>query len=86
MNAEFLSKLSLVRSAYPSWDFDRSFQYLMAQEKHTGTFGRPTKSADSVLIAEAKDGDKPAEPKVKGSLVTCAFFTPLLPGEGEDEE
>jgi hypothetical protein len=86
MNAEFLSKLSLVRSSFPTWDFDRSFQYLMAQEKHTGSFGRPKVSGDATLVAEAKDGEKPAPVKVKGSLVTGAFFTPLFPVEGEDEE
>jgi hypothetical protein len=99
MNAEFLSKLSLVRSAYPTWDFDRSFQYLMAQEKHTGTFGRPkANSGDAILVAQAKDGQKPApkpdevvaaythpfeaEAERRGITLVCGGWYVPLPGHG----
>jgi hypothetical protein len=73
-----LQQTHLIRADHPGWTFDRAWQQACALQKVTGSFGRPTKSGDSVLIAEAKDKAllPPSPPKVflvKGSHVGWAF-------------
>jgi hypothetical protein len=82
-----------VRAEHPEWSETRVFEQSIVQAK-LGSFGRPTKEAGAVLVAQA-NGIKdppPAPPKVvaatvpksKGALVEGGFFN-LLPGAEEEE-
>ena len=47
-----LSRVKAIQ-AERGWNFDRSFQFVMAQDGHTGSFCRPKVNGDAVPIAEA---------------------------------
>jgi hypothetical protein len=49
-----LEQTNLIRASNPGLSFDAAWQQACSLQKVTGTFGRPTKSGDAVLIAEAK--------------------------------
>jgi hypothetical protein len=48
-----LQQTTLIRSDNPGMSFDAAWQQACSMQRVTGSFGRPTKSSDAVLIAEA---------------------------------
>ena len=48
-----------VRAEHPTWTETQVFEQSIVQAK-LGSFGRPKSDGGAVLVAEAKDGEKPA--------------------------
>jgi hypothetical protein len=61
-----LQQTHLIRASNPGMSFDCAWQQACSMQRVTGSFGRPTKSGDAVLIAEASGLD--VHPKLKTEL------------------
>jgi hypothetical protein len=61
-----LQQTILIRASNPGMNFDAAWQQACSMQRVTGSFGRPTKSGDAVLVAEASGLG--VHPKLKTEL------------------
>jgi hypothetical protein len=52
---DVLSRVKAIQAEH-GWNFDRTFQYAMSEDNHTGTFGRDPVDKGATLIPIATDG------------------------------
>jgi hypothetical protein len=68
---DVLSRVKAIQAEH-GWNFDRSFQFAMSEDNHTGSFGRDPVDKSTKLEGAARDGERDDSPGAQVALVQAS--------------